>query len=43
MIRRGWPPDMLLGMTPGDFTYWLSVAVDAAKAEAEAMKKAAKG
>lgn len=42
MIRRGWAPDTVLGMTPGDFAHWLGVAVDAAKAEADAMRQAAK-
>lgn len=40
MVRRGWAPETLLGMTPGDFTHWLRVAVDAAKAEAKAMRQA---
>ncbi|MFG1409515.1 hypothetical protein V5G24_00245 [Xanthobacter sp. VTT E-85241] len=43
MIRRGWSHTELMGMSPGDFAHWLDIAVTAAKAEAEAMKKASKG
>lgn len=43
MIRRGWPPRDVLGMTPGEFAYWLGIAVDAARAEAEAIRQAGKG
>ncbi|MDR6952681.1 hypothetical protein J2X65_002040 [Ancylobacter sp. 3268] len=42
MIRRGWPPADIFAMTASEFAFHLQVAVEDAKAEAEAMKQAGK-
>lgn len=43
MVRRKWPPEYLERMTPGEFQFYLEAAVEAAKDEAEATKRASKG
>lgn len=40
MVGRGWDARLLEEMTAEDFRFRLQVAVEAAEAEAEAMKKA---